>query len=239
MRHQPVVLDTLPRAQTRACGLGFAWRRKETGQGNPLGRLKVMTRLVFSDFDEYDQALRGVSDHERILRSRPATRLEFACHRFERRHLDDGALGRGEHRSRGRVKRLLQCLRPDGPARGSHHERRVPRPKISCVACPCTRLLCQLARSHRLVVGHCVQRNVAVVAGGPRMRSQFRLPQSQFSARCRPGARSAGSLVSSMLSARRVVSRRHSCAARGAGSPVRAAGRHDGDAAAIRGPLGC
>ncbi len=30
-----------------------------------------MTNLVFSDFDAYDQALRGVSDHERILRSRP------------------------------------------------------------------------------------------------------------------------------------------------------------------------
>ncbi len=30
-----------------------------------------MTRLVFSDFDEFDQALRGVSGHERILRSRP------------------------------------------------------------------------------------------------------------------------------------------------------------------------
>ena len=30
-----------------------------------------MTKHVFSDFDEYDQALREVSDHERILRSRP------------------------------------------------------------------------------------------------------------------------------------------------------------------------
>ena len=36
-----------------------------------------MTRLVFSDFDEYDLALRGVSGHERILRSRPQCSWEL------------------------------------------------------------------------------------------------------------------------------------------------------------------
>ena len=80
MRHQPAFLGPCRERESVPVGLGFGTNRKQTGQCSLLGRLKTMTKLVFSDFDEYDQALRGVSDHEPYSAITPATRLEFARH---------------------------------------------------------------------------------------------------------------------------------------------------------------